>query len=718
MKLIPWRLLPRLIAPLVFIATSAGLAMSGSAQPPSSWNAPLRYEIRVELDNAKKMLNGHEDIVWQNTSRDPVPDMLFHLYWNAFKNERSTVMDESRQAGNLRGIEVKDKDWGWIDVTSIHLADGRDLLPSRTFVPADEPRHEGDQTVMRVVFPEPINPGESVSLKLEFQSKVPKTVLRSGYYQDSYFVGQWFPKPGVYEEGKGWNCHAYHLSSEFFADFADFKVQIIVPENFVVGSSGKQTASTPDAAKKTASYTFEQERIHDFAWTASPNFIKVERDFVADEEVTPQEYEEVAKMLGLSVDEVKLPKVRMILLIGKQHEKQIDRHFKALRMALKYYGLWYGPYPYETVTMIDPPYRTKSGGMEYPTLFTAGTSYFPAKDVLSPEGVIIHEFGHGYWYGLAANNEFEEAWLDEGINTYSTGKVTAQAYGPGAMSFVFNGIPLNWFISLPKALDFQLDRAAAINIVTFDPIVTPSWMFYSDASYGLNVYMRAATTLNTLERLLGRETMARVMRTFHMRFRFKHPATSDFAAVVNEISGKDMTWFFDEFFFNTLNFDYGIASLRSTEKQEYFRGVFDTGGKKEEVTSKTIEELKAKDKPAAKAKDAAAEKKTIYVTELSLRRFGEAKIPGDSPLKVKVVFDDGTEEIRTWDGQARWAKLTFEKPVKARMALLDPDVVWLIDSNLANNSYQVKIAKGSIFRLAAKLLFLAQNVLQAVSGLM
>jgi hypothetical protein len=718
MKLPARRVLPYLIAPLIFVTMSAGPAVFISAQSASGWNAPLRYEIRVELDNAKKMLSGHEDIVWQNTSSDPVPDMLFHLYWNAFKNENSTVMEESRQGGNLRGIEVKDGDWGWIDVTSIQLADGRDLLPSRTFVSADEPRHEGDQTVMRVVFPEPINPGESVSLKLEFQSKVPKTVLRSGYYQNSYFIGQWFPKPGVYEEGKGWNCHAYHVSSEFFADFGDFKVQITVPENFVVGSSGKQTASAPDAAQKTVTYTFEQERIHDFAWTASPNFIKVERDFVADKEVTPQEYEDVAKLLGLSVEEVKLPNVKMILLIGKQHEKQIDRHFKALRMALKYYGLWYGPYPYETVTMIDPPYRTKSGGMEYPTLFTAGTSYFPAKDVLSPEGVIVHEFGHGYWYGLAANNEFEEAWLDEGINTYSTGKVMAQAYGPGAMSFVYNGIPLNWLISLTKASDFQLDRAAAINIVTYDPVVTPSWMFYSDASYSLNVYMRAATTLNTLERLLGRETWARVMRTFHTRFRFRHPTTRDFAAVVDEISGMDMTWFFDEFFFNTLNFDYGIASLRSAEKLESFRGVFDTGGKKEEVTTKKIDELKAKDKPAKGAKEAAAAKKTIYVTELTLRRFGEAKIQSDTPLKVKVVFDDGSEEVRTWDGQSRWMKMTFEKPAKATMAILDPDVIWLIDSNLANNSYQVKIAKGSLFRLAAKLLFLAQNILQAVSGLM
>lgn len=720
----PGRFLQRGVQAFLCLALSAVTGiMAFSAQETASqgtgWRSPLRYEIWVELDNARKMLRAREDIVWQNTTQDTVPDMLFHLYWNAFKNEKSTVLQESKQGSNLRGIRIEDGEWGWIDVVSLKLADGRDLLPAKEFVIRDEPVREGDQTVMRIVFPEPVKPGESVSLKLEFESKVPRTILRSGYYQDSYFIGQWFPKPGVYQEGIGWNCHEYHLSSEFFADFADFKVHIMIPEDFVVGSSGKLTSVSKDEANKKATYTYEQSRIHDFAWTASPNFIKVERDFIADREVTPQEYEDTARMLGLSFGEVKLPDVKMILLIQKQHRNQVDRHFKALRMALKYYGLWYGPYPYETVTMVDPPYRTASGGMEYPTLFTAGTSYFPTKDVLSPEGVIVHEFGHGYWYGLTASNEFEEAWLDEGINTYSTGKVVAKAYGPGAMGFVFNGIPLNWFIPFPKSYDYEQNRAAAINIVEYDPVITPSWKFYSDASYGLNVYMRAATGLVTLERLLGQETMARVMRTFHMRFRFKHPTSEDFITVVNDVTGKEMSWFFKEFFLDTLNFDYGIASLRSEEKRKHVRGVFDVEGKKEEMTGKKIKELEEKESSdkGGKGPKSADQGKT-YVTSLTLRRFGEARVGKEAPLKVLVVFEDGTKESRIWDGQARWTKMAFEKTVKARYAVVDPETVWLIDSNLANNSYTLKAVRRGVWHLAAKLLFSVQNFLQAVSGLM
>jgi hypothetical protein len=253
------------------------------------------------------------------------------------------------------------------------LADGTDLGPSLEFITPDEPPHPGDQTVVRVRFPTPVKPGGTVALRVEFRSKIPRTVARSGYYRHSYFIGQWFPKPGVYEEGKGWNCHAYHETSEFFADFADFTIHITVPESFIVGSSGKQTEVTKDSAAQTTTTTFVQENIHDVAWTADPNFLRVERTFNAAEEVTPAEYEETARKLGLTTDEVRLPDVQMTLLIRKEHRRQVERHFKALRMALKYYGLWYGPYPYETVTMVDPPFRTGSGGMEYPTLFTAGT---------------------------------------------------------------------------------------------------------------------------------------------------------------------------------------------------------------------------------------------------------------------------------------------------------------------------------------------------------
>ena len=689
---------------------------AGQDAVPLVLNAPvLRYEIWVELDAAAKMLRGREDIVWTNRGREPVPDMLFHLYWNAFKNSASTFFrEEAEETLFAQRSEPEDGDWGWVDVTGIRLADGRDLGPTKEFVRPDLPLRDGDQTVLRVRFPEPVKPGDNVRLRLEFESKIPRTVARSGYYRNSYFIGQWFPKPGVYEEGKGWNCHAYHLNSEFFADFADFTVHITVPQGFQVGASGKEAGVQVDGSAHKATHTFSQSMIHDFAWMADPRYIRVERTFVAAKEVSPREYRETAALLGLPLAEVKLPDVRMILLIAPEHEGQVDRHFKALSAAIKYYGLWYGPYPYETVTMVDPPFRTESGGMEYPTLFTAGTGVLPSADVLSPEGVIVHEFGHGYWYGLVANNEFEEAWLDEGVNTYSTGRVLAKAYGPGAFSLDILGIPLASVFRMPKVLDYETDRAAAIATVKYDPVFTPSWLFYNSGSYGANVYSRASTCLNTLEQLLGEQTMARVMRTYGMRFRFRHPKTADFVRVVNEVSGRDMAWFFDELMGNTLNFDYGIASVVSEEKPKYSRGVFDVDGKKKELTSAKIHDLEAVPKDKLPGRRAA--EKSEYVTTVTLRRFGEARVRGGTPIKLVVAFEDGSRETRLWDGQDRWARVVIVKPAKALWARVDPDVVWLIDSNFANNSFLVQPVRRSLLKLLSRLIFAAQNILQLASS--
>jgi hypothetical protein len=689
----------------------------GPARPQSGSAAvaeapALRYEIWVELDDTAKMLLGREELVWTNTTREPVPDMVFHLYWNAFKNEDSTFLREARAESVFGGDAApKDGEWGWVDVTDIRLADGTDLKPGLQFITPDGPEDPGDQTVMRVLLPAPLAPGESVRLRLDFRNKIPRTVARSGYYKNSYFIGQWFPKPGVYEEGKGWNAHQYHQNSEFYADFADFVVHITVPRNFVVGSSGKQTDIAVDESANRTTYTFRQSRIHDFAWTADPRYLKIERDFIADKEVTVQEYEEEAALLGLSVEEVRLPNVKMTLLIAPEHKSQIERHFRALRAAIKYYGLWYGPYPYETVTMVDPPYRTGSGGMEYPTLFTAGTRVLTSRDVLSPEGVIVHEFGHGYWYGLVATNEFEAAWLDEGFNTYSTGQVVAKAFGPGALPLGLNGIPLASVLRLPKNFDFETDRVAAINTVRYDPVTAWSWNFYNRGSYGANVYMRAATLLRTLEGFLGEPTWARVMRTYQMRYRYKHPTKADFIGVVNEIAAKDMTWFFDELFDSTLTFDYGVAEVSSVKLPRHRRGVFDTGGSREEITSKKIEEVEQGESRSPEAKPA-----PVYLTTVVLRRFGEARVRGDARIKALVRFKDGTTETRTWDGQARWTRLTFVKPVEVQSAQVDPEGIWLIDANLANNSRGLDAVRRNVVKLLSQLLFTVQNILQFVSS--
>jgi hypothetical protein len=340
--------------------------------------------------------------------------------------------------------------------------------------------------------------------------------------------------------------------------------------------------------------------------------------------------------------------------------------------------------------------------MEYPTLITGRSKIFLTDQPGTPEGVIIHEFGHNFWYGMMANNEFEEAWLDEGINSYSDSKVMSKAYGPATYPICVLGIPYNRYINPLSTHSHFLSRAAGIHAVKIDPIVTLSWKFYSPVSYGLNVYMRAETCLHTLEQILGEDLMIRVLRTFQMEYRYKHPNTSDFIEVVNRVSGRDMTWFFDQLFFNTLEFDYGIASVISRE-QKTPAGVFDKeGGEKTEITWQ-------------KAREIDKNKETQYVSIVKVRRYGEARLGGDVTLKVRIVFEDGKEEIRTWDGYSRWIKYKFTAPSKIKYAQVDPENCFLIDANFSNNSRKRKPDTTAAKRWTNKLHFLIQNLLQLFS---
>ena len=179
----------------------------------------------------------------------------------------------------------------------------------------------------------------------------------------------------------------------------------------------------------------------------------------------------------------------------------------------------------------------------------------------------------------------------------------------------------------------------------------------------------------------------------------------------SELAGSDLTWFFEELLTSTHDFDYGIASVSSVEKPRHLRGVFDVDGKKEEMTSKRIKEFEAE---AAADPDGPAPKE--YVTTVVLRRFGEARVRGDARVELLVRFKDGSTETRFWDGQDRWARLEFVKPVQVDWARIDPQGIWLIDSNLANNSRGVGGLRRNVVKLMVRFFSNVQTILQSLSS--
>jgi len=698
-----------------------GLLCAAVAAPAKFIPDPIvQYKIDARLDAKAKTIKGHEVIQWRNHTSEAIPDLQFHLYLNAFKNNLSTFFREG--GADSRRVKFRDDAdaWGYVTVHSIKV-DGEDLTSKMQFIQPDD-GNANDQTVLRVPLSKAIPANGRVSIEIEWTSKLPHVFARTGFHDNFFLVAQWFPKPGVYEgagdrhrEKGGWNCHQFHTSTEFFADYGTFDVNLTVPSDFEIAASGSER-STRDNGDGTTTHEFYQEDIHDFAWTTQPKsqVRKIVRMFKADEQVTPAEIAEWSRKEGVPPDEVKLTDVKVTLFIQREHSDQIERHFKAVFAALKWYGIWYGRYPYDVVSFVDPPYGALgAGGMEYPTFFTAGTSYWPAAHQLSPEGVIVHEFGHQFWYGLVGNNEFEEAWLDEGFNTYSTGKVLEKAYGPNRFYERVFGVPVpavRWMMlpiprypwkgvgeipigqyleDVPSYL-WQPTRSYWQEAET-DAMERYAWLDLNRASYGVQAYDKPELTLRTLEALLG-DAWPKVIRTYQLRYRFKHPDAIDFMNTVNEVSGRDMKWFFEQTLYGTGHLDYAVSVTTGPAPKK--DGYFEENGKLNLF------------KP-----DKEDEEKGPFESEVLVRRVGEMVFP----VTVRVKFEDGSEVREHWDGQYRWQKFKFVNKPRIALAEVDPDHQWKLEVIRTDNSVRRQAEKLAPEKWYLRWVVWIQNVLMAFS---
>ena len=595
------------------LALLLAAVVTGIIDPPlSPRNA--NYTIAARLDPQTRTITGSETIIWRNITAKPATDLQFHLYWNAWKNEKSTFMRETALGSRRGAAPHAAGDWSHIDVTSIKVL-GRDLATSQGFITPDDD-NANDQTVMSIPLAEPIAPGGTATIELTWTAHVPRTFARTGAIGSFFFIAQWFPKLGVLQED-GWNCHQFHAGTEFFSDYGVYDVSLTVPAGWVVGATGVEREVHEHG--REALHRFHQEDVHDFAWTTSPDFVEHTARF----------------------EHASLPAVEMRLLLQPEHAGQEDRHFDATRTTLKYYGEWYGAYPYGHITIVDPAFQSGAGGMEYPTLFTAGTRWLAPQGVTTPEGVTVHEAGHQFWYGIVGNNEFEDAWMDEGFNTFSTARAVAQVYEPNFLALRYFGGFVPWVVR-----DIALSRETEGNRLAgyrrdakSDAQSTPSYRYFPSTG-GSITYNKTALWLNTMERWLGWPALQRILSAHFTRSAFTHPTPADFFATANDVSGQDLSWYFDQVYRSSNVFDYGVQDIRSERDGDQ------------------------------------------YHAAVIARRYGEATFPVD----VLVTFAGGERVIEHWDGKDRWKVYAYDRQAPVVSAQVDPNRVLLLDVNYTNNS--------------------------------
>jgi Peptidase family M1 domain len=618
------------------------------------------YEISCRLDPERKTVSGSLILTWANRTTRPASTLQFHLYLNAFRNTRSTFWREHR---GRRGSRTIPDSWGSIEILRLALSsDGTDLLPAMRFIAPDDGNPD-DRTVVEVDLPRPIAPGQTVGLSMDFVSRLPRVSVRTGYKGDFFLVAQWFPKIGVFEEG-GWNCHQFHSNSEFFADFGDYDVTIEAPSRYKgkIGATGVRV-SERETSDGRVFYRFRQESVHDFAWTADPDF-RVLRDIFREPGIAD---------------------VDIQLFLQPEHLGQAERYSKAVKAGLAGYGRVLGPYPYPTLTVVDPPWGARGvGGMEYPTFITAYTSLIAPASILSPEKVTIHEFGHQYFYGLLASNEFEEPWLDEGFTTYMTDRVVKGAYGDGhSYISVFD-------VRFPLGIDVRLpldgNRRYFLH-ATADPLGIPSWKYRDREIYQALVYSKTALALATIERIVGTPAMDRALRLYADRWRFHHPKTRDFVAALSEATGLDQQWLFDRTFFSSGTVDYAVAEAISAPPKPP-RGLFEKDGRLSEGPPPSLARPKG------------------YDSLVTVVRKGDVALPVD----VLLRFEGGKSYRSRWDGEARWKRFRVEGGPRLLDALVDPDEKILLDTDRTNNGRRPEGDPRAASRWTARAVFWLQNL--------
>jgi len=230
----------------------------------------VHYEIEAKYDAAKHTVDATELLTYHNLTGQALDHFPFHLYQNAFQPKATFVRDSKLMGSRDTAYEKwEDKDNGSEDIKSIEVVGQGDLTSQLQYVAPDD-GNKDDKTVADLHVGKPIAPGAYVQFKIAFQTKFPETQARSGWKRDFVLGGQWFPKVGVWWHG-AWNCHQYHNTTEFFADFGVYDVKLTVPQYEVVGASGIQVdeKSNPD---NTKTVTYHGDDIHDFAWTASPRY--------------------------------------------------------------------------------------------------------------------------------------------------------------------------------------------------------------------------------------------------------------------------------------------------------------------------------------------------------------------------------------------------------------------------------------------------------------
>lgn len=604
------------------------------------------YFFDVEFKPSTKEIIVNEKIIWHNKTEFSTDEIHFHLYPNAYKSNNTLFAKGYNISSSKTKTELN------FSIVSVN-GKATDLIfihPENSVL--------SDSTVAKIELPEVIAPNDSVVIDFKYILKIPESVKRLGYARgrNFFFVSQWYPKVGVFENGS-WICSPYYPYLNFYSDFGTYTAKIKVPNSYIVAATGVQTQKVDTLNSST--YLFKQNGVHDFVFLASEQLLHKKDIYTRNDS----------------------SQIIINAYVQPERDYYFDRYLECVKNSLNFFEENVGAYPYQSISIVDVPRTSGAGGMEYPTLFTVSADLFSPVETGWPEYLVAHEFSHQFFQGILANNETYEAWLDEGFASYMATKIMYKYYPNilntfriashipvfGLEFFSYNEIPIIYTLADINIPEGTKSLASYYRNTNLGSLADSSHKLPSRLSYTVNSYSKAELVLHTLERYLGYEKMFSILKQYYKRFKFKHPTAQDFISLVQRNTKEDLNWFFNDFYNSSKTFDYRISYLKQISKDEY------------EVLAERI---------------------------------------NDGFFKNDVVLHTEKGTItRKWDTNEQWKIFRFQTPHNVIAAEIDPQRKNLLDLNFANNSYTFEKRVWAPWSLTIRVFFWVQNALMILGSI-
>ena len=501
------------------------------------WQQEVNFNISVSLNDQEHSLDAFETIEYINHSPDTLHFIWFHIWPNAYKNDRTAFSEQLLKEKRTDFYFSKPHQKGYINQLDFK-ADG-----SNAAIINDSSKID----VIKVLLPHALPPESKTIITTPFKVKLPYNFSRGGHVGNDYQITQWFPKPAVYDK-TGWHPMPYLDQGEFYSEFGNFDVEITVPSAYVVAATGilEDTATLQELKEKghhsiegkTKTWHYKQDNIHDFAWFASKEFIV--------------KYDTAILSSGKVID---------VFSYYKPASTKWNESIAFAKNGLKYYSNWIGDYPYTVASMVQGSKNENSGGMEYPTI-TLITTQEGGQEL---DATIVHEIGHNWFYGALATNERMHPWMDEGINTFYQKRYENDRYN----SYLKNS-HFSLQNKLPDDEEEMLLKTMA-KIYKDQPIETPSEDFTS-LNYGLVAYYKTSRWMKKLQDVIGKDVFDSSMHHYYHDWKCKHPYPEDFKASMEKSSGKKL-----DSIFNMLYTTGSVSSIQQkTIKPSFLINFHDT----------------------------------------------------------------------------------------------------------------------------------------------